>query len=299
MSGAERECLVLVLAVAAACAVPGTWLVVRRQAMTGDAVSHVLLFGVVVAYLLIRDLDSPLLQLGAAASGLLAVGLVDGLRRTGRVAGDAALGMVFPALFAAGSLLASLYLRQTHLDVDAVLLGHAELAVLTDPVSVHGVSLGRRPAVTLAGLFAASTALTAVFFRPLQLGSFDPELAAGLGFRPGLVQAGLMGLVSLTAVAAFDAVGPVLVVAFLAVPAAAARLLTDRLGWVLVGAVLVGGAGAAAGVRAAFATGTPVAGAVAVALGLLFAGTLAARAAFDRLTAAPGRPRNRHPIDGA
>jgi manganese/zinc/iron transport system permease protein len=275
VSVAEREALIVTAAVAAASALPGGWLVVRRQAMTGDAVSHVLLFGVVVGYLVVRDIDSPVVQLGAAGSGLLAVGLVNLLRRTGRVAGDAALGLVFPALFAAGSLLASLYLRNTHLDVDAVLLGHAEFAVATDPITVNGVYLGRRPAVVLTGLTGLSALLTVVFYRPLQLTSFDPELAAGLGFRPGLVQAGLLAVVAVTAVAAFDAVGPVLVVAFLTLPPLTARQLTDRLGRVLAGGVLVGLVGAGLGVRLAFATGTTVAGAVAVTLGGLFAAGLA------------------------
>ena len=283
MSAAERESLALVLAVAAACAVPGTWLVVRRQAMTGDAVSHVLLFGVVVGYLAIRDLDSPLLQLAAAASGLLAVGLVELLRRTGRVGGDAALGLVFPALFAGGSLLASLYLRGTHLDVDAVLLGHAEFAGLADPVSVGGVPLGHRPAAVLWGLFLLSAGLTALLWKPLAVTSFDPGFAAGLGFRPGWVQAGLLAVVSLTTVAAFDAVGPVLVVAFLAVPAATARLLTHRLGGVLAGAVGIGLVAALLGVRLAFAAGTTVAGAVAVSLGGLFVLALTFRSTRDRV----------------
>jgi manganese/zinc/iron transport system permease protein len=136
--------------------------------------------------------------------------------------------------------------------------------------------------VVLCGLFALSAGLSALLYRPLTVGSFDPGLAAGLGFRPGLVHAGLLAVVSLTAVAAFDAVGPVLVVAFLAVPAATARLLTDRLPWVLAGAVLVGLLGAMIGVRAAFAVGdTSVAGAVAVALGGLFLLALTGRATID------------------
>lgn len=291
MNPAERETLLLVLAVAAACAVPGTWLVVRRQAMTGDAVSHVLLFGVVVGYLVVRDLDSPVLQFGAAASGLLAVGLVELLRRTGRVAGDAALGLVFPALFAAGSLLASLYLRGTHLDVDAVLLGHAEYAITTDPVTIDGVYIGRRPAVMLLGLFFVSAGLTAVVYGPLVVSSFDPPLAAGLGLRPGLIQIGLLAIVSLTAVAAFDAVGPVLVVAFLAVPAVTARQLTDQLPQVLVGALLFGVAGAVIGVRAAFFVGdTSVAGAVAVSLGGLFVLARIGRAIVDSIHRRPVTP---------
>jgi manganese/zinc/iron transport system permease protein len=246
------------------------FLVLRRLALVGDAISHVLLFGIVLAYFATRDLDSPWLFIGAAASGVLTVALVELLQRTRLVKEDAAIGLVFPALFAAGALLASMHLRNTHLDVDAVLLGHAELAVYTRPVSVGPVYLGRQPTVVMAGLFVVNVALVALFYKELKLSTFDAALAATLGFLPGVLHYGLMAVVSLTTVAAFDAVGPVLVVAFLVVPAATAFLLTDRLPRMLLLSVLTGVVASVAGVGVAFRIGTNTAGTVASVLGVEF-----------------------------
>lgn len=270
MSREELETISLVVAVAAACAVPGVFLVLRRLALVGDAISHVLLFGIVLAYFATRDLYSPWLIVGAAASGVLAVALVESLHRTQLVKEDAAIGLVFPALFALGTLFASMYLRGTHLDVDAVLLGHAEWVIWTPPVYVGEMYLGRQPAVIMAGVFALNVALVAIFYKEMKLATFDAALAATLGFTPTILHYGLMTAVSLTTVTAFDAVGPVLVVAFLVVPAAAAYLLTDRLAGMLILSVLVAVLSAVAGVIVAFDLGTNVAGTVASLLGGVF-----------------------------
>ena len=119
----QFEVILVLASVGAACAVPGVFLVLRRVALVADAISHVLLFGIVLAYFVTRDLASPWLFFGATASGVLTVALVELLRRSDRVAEDAAIGLVFPALFAIGTLLASMFLRSTHLDVDSVLMG--------------------------------------------------------------------------------------------------------------------------------------------------------------------------------
>lgn len=254
--------IALVLAVvAAACAVPGVFLVLRRVSLVSDAVGHVLLFGVVLTYFAVRDVDSPWLLAGAAAAGVLSVVLVELLGKTRLVKEDAAIGLVFPALFAGGVVLASLYLRNTHLDVDAVLLGRPELA------NPRGWRFW-----LVAGVLAGNIALLLAFYKELKLTTFDPGLAAALGFRPGLMHYALMTAVSVTAVAAFDAVGPVLVVGFFVVPAAAAFLLTDRLAAMLGLAVVIG---VVASVAGTFAAADPrvdanVAGAVAAVLGLLF-----------------------------
>lgn len=270
MSPAQLETTLLVAAVAAAAALPGCFLVLRRLALVGDAISHVLLFGIVVAFFIVGDLDSPWLVLGAAASGVLTVALVEALQRTGLVREDAAIGLVFPGLFALGTLLASLYLRSTHLDVDAVLLGHAELAITTPKVTLGPFEFGRLPTVVMTGVFLMNVMLTIVFFKELKLSTFDPALAAALGFMPGLIHYGLMGIVSLTTVAAFDAVGPVMVVAFLVVPAATALLLTERLGVMLILASVIGVLAAVIGVAVAFELRTNTAGTVATVLGALF-----------------------------
>src|SRR5438876_4753453 len=157
----EFEITLVLIVVAAGCALPGSFLVLRRMSLVSDAISHVLLFGIVLAYFATRDAESPWLLVGAAATGVLTVALVELLQRTKLVQSDAAIGLVFPALFALGVLLASMFLRNTHLDIDRVLLGQPDYA--TEPRwRIAGVSV--KPLWAMAGVLALNVLLVAVFF---------------------------------------------------------------------------------------------------------------------------------------
>lgn len=260
----------VMVAVAAACAVPGVFLVLRRMVLVGDAMSHVLLFGIVLAYFAVKDPASPALFFGAAAVGMLTVVLVEALQRTRMMKEDAAIGLVFPALFSAGTLLASMYLRNTHLDVDRVLLGSAELAQF-DQLTVNGVEIGPRGLVIPAIAFVAFAILVGAFYKELKLATFDPGLATTMGFAPMAIHYALMLGVSITTVASFDAVGPVLVLAFFAVPPATARLLTDRLSRLLVLSVVFAVGSAVLGTHLALRLDITIAGTVVGVLGAFFA----------------------------
>lgn len=265
-----RDLLLMMMAVGAACAVPGVFLVLRRTAMVADAISHVLLFGIVVAYLLVRDPASPWLYFGAALSGVLTVALVETLQRTRWVKADAAIGLVFPFLFSLGALLATVSIPKTaHLDVDTVLLGNPTVSPF-DRLVVLGVDLGPRALIVLLGLFGVNTMLVVLFYKELKLSTFDAGLAATLGFLPGVLHYGLMTMVSVTAVAAFDAVGPVVVVALFVVPAATAYLLTDRLAVLLALAVGMSIFSALGGTLLAIQANANIAGAVSTLLGIVF-----------------------------
>src|SRR5262249_48937177 len=159
---------------------------------------------------------------------------------------DAAIGLVFPALFSVGVILVSRHAGNVHLDTDAVLLGELAFAWFRR-WTFAGVDLPVSLWV-MAAVLLANLAFVTVFYKELKLATFGPALGAALGFLPAVLHYGLMTLVSVTAVAAFDAVGSVLVVALMIVPAAAAYLLTDRLGVMLGLACGVGVAGAVAGV---------------------------------------------------
>jgi manganese/zinc/iron transport system permease protein len=237
------------------------------MSLVSDAIGHVLLLGIVLAYFATRDIDSPWLLFGAALAGLLTVVLVELLQRTNLVKADAAIGLVFPALFALGVVLVSVKTRNIHLDVDAVLLGQPDLATIP---RWHFFGVAIPPLWVMACVLALNVCLCALLYKELKLSTFDPGLAASLGLRPGLIHYGLMAIVSVTAVAAFDAVGPVLVVGFFVVPAATAFLLTDRLGVMIALACGIGAIGAVIGVKLATTFDTNTAGAVAAALGLLF-----------------------------
>lgn len=295
----------------------GVWLVLRRTAMTTDAISHTVLLGIVVAFLVMvvgfnteADLSSPWLIVGAAVAGIATLFLTDLIQRSGLVKEDAALGLAFPFMFALSIVLISRFIDDAHLDTDSVMVG--EIGVVwantytyclnqcdgieitpTHPLAENGrecincveQNISPRSAEAIfrevcsnCGSYTASEAYSmgyveqppqvafipkafsamlvitllnlafvTIFYKELQLSSFDPALAKTLGFMPATLNYVLMTLTSLTAVGAFDAVGSVLVVAFFILPAATAYLLTDRLAVMLILSPLIGFLGAVSG----------------------------------------------------
>ena len=221
---------------AIACALPGNFLVLRRQALIGDAISHVVLPGIVVAFLVTGVVSAWPMMIGAAAASLVAVGMIEAIRRLGRIEPGAAMGVTFTAMFAAGVLL----LEQTdtssvHLDVEHALYGNLESLIwldatgwhsLLDPEALAGLPHElTRMLVTMLGVIA----FIAVLWRSLKISTFDPGFAEALGMRTGLIGLALVVVAAVSAVAAFDAVGSIIVIAMFICPPAAARMMTNRL----------------------------------------------------------------------
>ncbi len=265
----QQEVQLIAMVMAAACALPGVWLVLRRMAMMSDAISHTVLLGIVIGFLLIRDLDSPWLFAGAVLTGVLTVSLVELLTRTRLVRQDAAIGLVFPVLFSIAVLLISRFAGNVHLDTDAVLLGELAFAPF-DRVVLFGVDVGARALIVGLGMLLLNLGFILVFYKELKLATFDPALATTFGLLPALLHYGLMTIVSVTAVGAFDAVGSILVIALMIAPPAAAYLLTDRLGWMLVLSALIGMASALAGYWLARWLDVSIAGSMATMTGVAF-----------------------------
>jgi manganese/zinc/iron transport system permease protein len=268
MTITQIEIQLIATVVAVACALPGVFLVLRRMALMSDAISHTVLLGIVLSFFAIKTLHSPLLILGAAAMGVITVSLVELLNRTQLVKQDAAIGLVFPALFSVAVILISRYARGVHLDVDAVLLGELAFAPF-DRLTVLGIDAPR--ALVVMGLILLINLLfILLFYKELKLATFDAGLAAALGFSPVLIHYGLMTLVSVTAVGAFDAVGSVLVVALMVTPAAAAYLLTDDLRRMLLLSALIAVVSAIGGYWMARWLNANIAGSMATVTGIVF-----------------------------
>ncbi|KZX92492.1 MULTISPECIES: metal ABC transporter permease [unclassified Sulfitobacter] len=250
MNGSEFVPLSLVpmltgIFVAVACALPGNFLVLRRQALIGDAISHVVLPGIVVAFLLTGVVSTWPMLLGAAGAALVAVLAIEGVRRLGKIESGAAMGVVFTAMFAGGVLL----LEQSdtssvHLDVEHALYGNLESLIwldatgwgsLFDPEALATLPVELpRMAVTL--LFVAL--FTAIFWRPLKISTFDEGFARTIGMKTGPLGIGLVIVAAIAAVAAFDAVGSIIVIAMFICPPAAARMMTNRLEYQIAWSVL-------------------------------------------------------------
>ena len=270
---AQFEIQLIAVVTAIACALPGTFLVLRRVSMLSDAISHAILPGIVVAFFLTGNLNSPLLIIGAAATGVLAAALIEALSRTRRVQGDAAIGIVFPLLFSIGVILIARVASEVHLDVDAVLLGELAFAPF-DRLQGWGMDLGPKALWVMGTILLVNLTFIVVFFKELKLSTFDPALAAALGFSPVVLHYLLVTIVSITSVGAFDAVGSILVVALIVGPASTAYLLTDRLEMMLLIASGIGATAAVTGYWAAHALDVSIAGAMAGAVGALFLAAL-------------------------
>jgi manganese/zinc/iron transport system permease protein len=269
MLSIELEIQLVAVIVAVACALPGVFLVLRRLALMSDAITHTVLLGIVLGFFLTGDLASPFLVAGAAATGVLTVVLIEGLRRTRLVREDASIGLVFPALFSIAVLLIARFAGNVHLDTDAVLLGEIAFAPFRR-LEVAGVDLGPRTIYVMGGILLIELLVIGALFKELKLATFDPALAAALGFSPVLLHYGFMALVSVTAVGAFDAVGSVLVVALMVAPPAAAYLLSDRLRNVLLLSALIAAVSALAGFWVAWLIDASIAGCMAAGAGLSF-----------------------------
>ena len=259
---------------AAAAALVGSVLVVRGQAMLTDAVSHGVVFGIAATFLVTGAVSGPVQLLGATAAGVLTVVLTQALAGSGRVRRDAATGLVFPALFAAGVLVLSLFARDVHVDTHTVLLGEIGFVWL-ERVPLLGLEVPRAPLVLL-GVLVLDALYVLAFHERLVAGSLDPVHARLQGLRPGAASLGLLVLVALTAVAALDAVGVVLFVAFAIVPAVAARLVAGSMGGVIAVAVAAASAAAVAGYPLAVSLDVSIGGTMA----LLTAVPLAAASAW-------------------
>ncbi len=222
------------------CAILGNYLVLRRMSLMGDAISHSVLPGLVIAFMLSGSRDPLPMFVGATIAGLFTVGLVELLRRYARVEPGAAMGVVFSVMFAMGVLLLERGAgRQVDLDADCVLNGVMETMIWFPPEEAGSlarwstwVSLPRQ-VWTLGVVLLVVLAAVGMLFKELRIVAFDPGLATSQGFHAGLLNTLLMVLVACATVASFEAVGSILVIAMLICPAASARMLTDRL-WVQV-----------------------------------------------------------------
>lgn len=291
--------IVLIGALAAmACALLGNFLVLKRQSMMGDAISHAVLPGIALAYLIFHT-RAPLEMFAASvATGILTAMLIQLLHRYGNIEEGAAMGVVFTTLFAIGLILIRRGADHVHLDPDCVLFGAIELAPL-HLITIAGIT-APIAAFSTGFMLLVNLVFVLVFYKELKISSFDPALAHTLGMHPTLLHYALMALVATTMVAAFESVGSILVIAMLIVPPVCAYLLTDRLGLMLALSLVFAALGAVLGhFGAATLPGyfgfqdTSSAGMMAVAMGVLFAASLLFAPRYGLLSRAIHRARLR------
>lgn len=259
--------------IAVSCGLLGVYLILRKMAMVGDAISHAVLPGIVIAFLISGSRDNLPMLIGAAVVGVLTTVFIELLHKKANLQEDASIGITFTWLFALGVILISALTGQVDLDQECVLYGEIAYVPL-DPILLDsGASLGPRALWISGGVLLLIISAIIAGYKGLLITTFNPDYAAALGISTAFWHFAFMGLVSLTTVVSFESVGAILVVALLIAPAAAAYLITENLKSLLLLTSLYGILTAVGGYYLALWLDGSIAGAMATFAGVIFAGS--------------------------
>lgn len=258
-----------VLLIAWSCSVLGSFLLVRKMSMMSDAISHAVLPGIVIAYLVSGNKHSNTMLIGAMVFGLLTTLLIEWFIHKGKIQKDAAIGMVFTFLFAVGIILLTAYGGNIDLDADCVLYGDV-LFIPFQPWFVGGMNLGPEKLWIFSGIFLIVSVFVRFAFRAWVLQSFDASFAKSLGLSAFAWHLLLMSLVSALTVVSFEAVGAIMVVGFTSLPAATAFLISKRMKNMLFYALVFASLGVCMGYVLAFYFNASVSGAICLCMGVNF-----------------------------
>jgi manganese/zinc/iron transport system permease protein len=261
--------------VAASCGMVGVYLILRRMALVGDAISHSVLPGLVIAFLLSQSRGSIAMFAGALVAGLVTTVIIEVIHKCSRVKQDAAIGIAFTTLFALGVILVSLFTARVDLDQECVLYGEIAFVPLEEMVRWGGLNLGPSPVFRMGVITVLTAVGIRLFYKQLLVSSFDPGLAVSLGISALTVHYSLMAWLSVVVVSAFESVGAVLVVAMLILPGATASLLVTRLPHVFIVVLLLAAASSVLGIHLATWLNCSMAAAMVVMATALFVGAWA------------------------
>lgn len=256
--------------VAISCGLLGCYLVLRKMSMVGDAISHAVLPGIVIAFLMSGNRDPVIMLIGAGGIGLLTTFIIEYFHTKANLQTDAAIGVTFTMLFAIGIILISVFAGKVDIDQDCVLYGEIAYVPIDLWILDTGVVMGPRPVYILSFILILVFLFIIIGYKQLAVTAFDPSFATGIGISTALWHYLLMGAVSLTTVASFESVGAILVVAFLIGPPATAYLLTENLKKMMVITVILGIVISFFGYWLAYWLNASIAGCMTVILGLFF-----------------------------
>lgn len=264
--------LLTLIITAMACSLIGVFLVVRNLSMVTDAISHSAMLGIILAYFIVKDVASPFMIIGAGIFGILTVAGIDLLGKVGLIKNDAATGIIFSLFFSIGIILISKFARNVHICTDTVLMGEIIYAPLNS-MNILGIYLPKSFLI-MSIILLINLIFIIIFYKELKISSFDKELSIIAGFSISIIYYMLMSLVAITAVGAFETVGAILVIAFFIIPGASAYLLTNKLHYMLIIAVIYSIFASILSYILALILNVNISGMCATILGVLFILTL-------------------------
>lgn len=274
MSIIHLQLLAIIFITSLACALPGNFLILSGSALIVDAISHAILLGIVIMFLIVKNIHSSCLFFGAIIAGLVTVSLTEFFVNTKLVKKDAAIGITFPFLFSIAVLLINQFANKIHLDIDAVLLGELAFAPF-DRLFIYGIDIGPISLWHMSAILILQIIFIFLFYKELKITIFDKELATVIGYNPTAFHYALMTLTSISVIGAFHTAGTILVVALIIIPPASAYLITCKLHEMIILSCIISLIAATCGYAFAHMYNSSIAGSIAATNGCIFACFLA------------------------
>ncbi|MFK7953076.1 MAG: metal ABC transporter permease [Ekhidna sp.] len=256
--------------VAVSCALLGSFLILRKMSMVGDAISHSVLPGIVIAYFIAGSMQSVWMLVGAGLLGIITTFLIEFFHQKGRLQTDASIGVTFTWLFALGVILVTYYAGNAHIDQDCILYGEIAYVPIDLMYDSNGNAIGPKALIILSVVLVIILIFISLFYKELFITTFDASFAKAIGISSSKWHYILMSLVSLTTVASFESVGAILVVALLIAPAASAYLITNKLKAMLLLSSVFGITSSFFGYWLSYFLDGSIAGAIVTVSGLTF-----------------------------
>lgn len=228
--------LIILIITGLCCVIPGIFIGIKNMGMIVDAISHSILLGIVLGFMISHNLNSPLIIIGAIIIGLITSLLINSISKNKKVNVDGATAIVFPWFFSLAIMIISTLFSNVHLDVDSVLLGE----VIYAPLDCYNFLGFEIPTAIISGLIVLiiNVLFTLLCLRGLKLYSFDEEYARINEFKPYLISIGLMIITSITSVISFNSVGSILVISLMIGPVISAMIYTNNLKDLIISSII-------------------------------------------------------------
>lgn len=275
------QLIITAVITAVSCCIPGTFLILRGTSLISDAISHAIFLGIVLSFFIFKQFYTPVLFLGAIFTALSTIWCIEKLIATKRLSPDAVIGIMFPFLFSIATILINLYAQNIHLDIDAVLLGELAFSPFYQ-IFWNTVMIGSYALWTMAAILIINCMTLWVLYKKLVISTFDPDFAQACGYNIHKIHWLLMTLTCITILAAFEAIGAILIIAFIIIPPATAYLITHKISHMLLIGILISTLGTILGCFFANIFQTSFAGSITTVYSLIFGITYLYKLTFKK-----------------
>lgn len=267
------EILIIAILTSTSCAILGNFLVTRKLSMMTDTISHTVLFGIVMTFFIVHEINSPYLILGATIMGLITVWLTETLLSTKLISSDSTLGIIFPFFFSMAVIAINLYAANSRIGTDTVLLGELAFAPFKR-YFINGIDIGAQAMWISLFMLILNVLVVTFMYKELTIATFDETSSKLMGYSPRLIHYILMTLVSLTAVTSFQSIGSILLISFMIAPASSGALLTKTFENRIKVSVLISVISSIIGIITAIKLDTSLTGTISATLSIIFFTTL-------------------------